>query len=256
MILLIRFILTNNSSNSKLNAKARSPKHKYSGGRFMKMKRSVVYGPMLRTMFLISFTLLVGCGGEPELNKITVSPERKTVTIGETIEFKVEPLSKEGEPMPETEAKWSLEPTDRGSIANTGVFTAQRPGDVVVKASAGDISGQARVVIQPKKVAEIKVKADKDKGLPGNRFTVEGDLLAADNSPAGFNIVTLSSATEGVKLSADALEVDEQGAFSFEVTIGSEPGPNKVLLESGQVKKELVLQGTKIVKLAIRPEQK
>lgn len=221
----------------------------------MKMKRSVVYGPTLLTLFLFSFTLLIGCGGEPELNKITISPEQKTITIGETIEFTAEAVSKDDEPMPEAKVNWYLEPTDRGSIASTGVFTPQKPGEVIVKASSKDVVGQARVLIQAKEVAAINVKPETDKGLPGSKLTVAGNLMAADKTPAGFNTVAVSPATEGTQLVAETIDVSEKGTFSFEVTLKAEPGPNTILLESGKIKTELVLQGTRIVKLAIRPEE-
>ena len=221
----------------------------------MNMKRSVVYGPTLLILFLFTFALIAGCGGEPELDKITVSPADKTVTIGETIEFKAEALSAEGEPMPEAEINWSLEPADRGSLDNSGVFTAEKPGKVVVKATSGDVSGQARVVIESREVAAIRLKPEKEKALPGSRIQVEGDLLAADDEPAGFNTLTLSAATPGTELSTESIDVDGDGGFSFEITLGSKPGPNTVLLKSGPVQKELVLEGTKIMKLAIRPEK-
>ncbi|MFW6054884.1 MAG: Ig-like domain-containing protein, partial [Thermodesulfobacteriota bacterium] len=221
----------------------------------MNMKRSVVYGPTLLILFLFSLTLLGGCGGEPELDKIDVSPAEKTVTIGETIELKAEALSAEGEPMPEAEINWSLDPADRGSIDNSGVFTAKKPGKVIVKAASGDISGQAQVTIRPKEAASISLEPDKEKALPGSRISVAGNLLTADGDPAGFNTVTISAVTDGTELSTESIEVDEQGGFSLEITLASEPGPNKVLLESGPARKELVLEATRITKLVISPEQ-
>ncbi|MCF8105999.1 MAG: Ig-like domain-containing protein [Desulfohalobiaceae bacterium] len=221
----------------------------------MNMKRSVVYGPTLLILFLFSFTLLSGCGGEPELDKIAVSPAEKTVTIGETIEFKAEALSEENEPMPEAEINWSLDPADRGSIDSSGVFTAKKPGKVIVKAASGDVSGQAQVTIEPEEAASISLEPEKEKALPGSSISVTGNLLTADGDPAGFNTVTLSAMTDGTELSTESLEADEQGGFSFEITLTPEPGPNTVLLKSGPARKELVLEATRITKLVISPKQ-
>ncbi len=220
----------------------------------MNMKRTRTLCWFLLTL-LLAAGVLIGCGGEPELNSISVDPEQKTVSIGQSIDFKAEALSQEGEPMPETAIQWSLEPAEKGTIDSSGVFTAEKPGEVTITASSGSISGTATVEIQPKEVATIKVRAEKEQALPQSTIKVQGKLLAQDNTPAGFNTVSLSSTTPGLQLSADSLKTGEKGAFAFEVVLGPEPGPNAVALQSGPTKESLSLKGTTINKLVIRPER-
>ncbi len=219
----------------------------------MKGARTLNWFPL--TLVVLAAVLLSSCGGEPELNSISVSPEQETVTIGQTLEFTAEALSKEGENMPETAIQWSLDPSDIGSIDTSGVFSAQKPGQATVKASSDTVSGTATVDIRPKKVETIKVRTEKEQALPLSRIKVQGKLLAGDNTPAGFNTVSLSPETKGLELSADSMKTGEEGEFAFELVLGPEPGPNTVLLKSGPAEDTLSIAGSKIVKLAIQPER-
>lgn len=221
----------------------------------MKMKRYFVPGSILSTLFLLSALFLNGCG-EPELNKITITPELKSVSVDKTIAFKAKALSEKGEAMPETSIAWSVDPGDVGEIDSSGNFTAAKPGKVVIKASSQGVSGKMQVVVKAKKVADIKVAPEKEKALPGSLIKAEGKLLADDGTSAGFNTIRLYSETDDLKLSSEKIDVDEKGVFSFEATLGSKPGRNVIFLESGSVKKRLVIQGTRIVKLAIKPGEK
>lgn len=222
----------------------------------MKKKHAFAFSSIPFALALLALLMIIACGGEPELNSISVNPEQQSVTIGETVSFTAKALSEKSEPMPETAIQWSVKPSDKAAIDSSGVLTAQKPGQVTVIASAGDISGKAQVQIQAKSVAEIKLQAEAEQALPQSTIQVKGKLLAQDNSPAGFHAVSLSTETEGTQLSAQSFDVTEQGDFSFQITLSSEPGPNTVIFKAGNIQETLVVEGTKIVKLLIRPEQK
>lgn len=221
----------------------------------MKLKCHQRSGVIQIAMVLLSLVMLVGCAGEPELSSISINPDKAVVTIGQTVSFKAQALSKKGEPMPATTIQWVLDSTDKATIDSSGVFMARKPGQVTVKAMAGTIVGSVAVQIQAKKVAMIQIQAEKEKALPGSLIKFQAKLLAQDNGAAGFNAVTLSSDTKGLKLSTEKVDVGEQGDFSFEVTLGSEPGPNIIFVQAGALKEKRVIEGTRIVKLLIRPEK-
>jgi len=220
-----------------------------------RMSGVIQIATVLLSVAMFSVVMFIGCGGEPEVGSISITPDQAVVIIGQSVSFKAQALSKKGDPMPETAIQWSLEPTDKATIDNTGVFTAQKPGQVTVKAMAGTIVSQVAVQIQAKKVAAIQVQPEKEKALPGSQIKIQAKLLAKDNGPAGFNTVALSSDTKGVLFSSKKIDVGEQGAFSFEVTLGSEPGPNTFIMKVGATQKKFAIEGTRIVRLAIRPEK-
>jgi len=136
--------------------------------------------------FLIG-VLLVGCWGcgEPRLEKILVTPEKKTLIVGETISVKAVGLSGKGEEMPDVNFQWDID-GDSGSIDKFGRFTAEKPGEAVVIAIANGLRGKATVMIKPMPAAKVAPPPQAAHSPTAGNAAIFPDVILIDNQ--GFKI--------------------------------------------------------------------
>ncbi|MBC8391698.1 MAG: Ig-like domain-containing protein [Deltaproteobacteria bacterium] len=203
---------------------------------------------------LFLFVVLNACA-KPELERIEITPSEKRLDVGVSISFKADAISSKNEQMPDVAFTWTVD-GEAGTIDEKGRFIAQKPGYVKVAATSGNISAQAQIAVLPVKVAVIEVQADKAKALAGTTAKLKVKALSQKGQPAGYNPILILSPTEGVKLSTESLTLDSQGETEIELALSPNPGPNKVVLKSGELTKEIEIEGTAITRIAITPEKK
>ena len=217
------------------------------------------YPAMIRRLYpigiivLLFSSILSGCG-KPEPKKLEITPTEKTLSVGETVTFKAVAISKKNKEMPGVDVDWTVD-VEAGLIDEKGRFTAKMPGNVVVKATSGYLSAEARVTIKPIEVAQINVLLDKDKVPAGTSTHLKINALSKDETPAGFNRISVSSPTEGVVLSTGELTLNQQGEAEFDVILSSTPGLNVVVLKTPEITKKIEILGTKISRIVIIPEK-
>lgn len=214
--------------------------------------RSRRVAPVL-LLAIIATAGLWGCA-EPKLEKIQVAPEEAVLHVGESESFKATPLSNKGDVMPGVTVRWSVE-GEAGSVDQSGRFVAQKPGQAEVIAAGEGITGKARVRVNPRALARFQLEPEKTAALPGSAVTVRLKGFTADNEPAGYNEVALTTSTEGASLSTQTIPLDPAGEGEFILTLSPEPGSNVVLLQSGEVTQELRLDATEVVRLEILPRE-
>lgn len=215
-------------------------------------KRTIFFYGILVSLLVFLF---IGCDRGPKVETIQVSPENKTIEIGQSINFKVKALSKEGQPIPNLSWNWSVEPKDVGTIDDQGTFRAKQPGQCTIKAAYKNNSGTASVRIEPKKVASLQINAEKTKAFPGSPIDLQVQALTKDGSPASYNQIEVSSPTPGLKLSSKQLKLGLQANATLQVTLSPEPGTNKIIFKSDQTVQDISLQGTTISRLSILPDK-
>ena len=207
-------------------------------------------------LLLAAFAILAfwGCA-QPTLDRIQVSPEETTLFVGESATFQATPFSSQDEEMPEIIVQWSVE-GEAGSIDQDGLFMAQEPGEALVMATGDGITGTARVLVKPPAPASFETEPEETAALPNSQITVRVRALTADNEPAGYNEVTLSTPTEGASLSHETIVLNPSGEGEFLVTLSPEPGINVILLQSAEATGELRIEATRIVRLEILPKDR
>ena len=125
-----------------------------------------------------------GCG-EPQLEQILVTPEKKTLMVGESTSFKAVGFSGKGEAMPDVVFQWDID-GDSGSIDKFGRFTAEKPGEAVVIAAANSLRGKSKVTIKPRPVAKMKPQPKVTHPLTAGNDAISPDVILIDNQ--GFKV--------------------------------------------------------------------
>jgi len=174
--------------------------------------------------------------------------------VGETVTFKAAAISKKNKEMPGVKVYWTVD-GKAGLIDEKGRFAAKIPGNVVVKATLGYLSAEARVTIKPIEVAQIHVLLDKDKVPAGTSTHLKINGLSKDETPAGLNRISVSSSTEGVVLSTEELTLNQQGEAEFDVILSSTPGLNVVVLKTSEITKKLKYWASFIRRFTFIPQK-
>ena len=139
-------------------------------------------------VLFIALVAVVGCG-QPQPDKVDVTPAEKMIAVGETIDFAAVVRSKDGDEIPDTVTSWRVV-GDAGSIDSNGRFSAGKPGDVEIIASSGEISGKATVKVTPVALGSLRAKPEKAESYPGTEMKLQISGLAAGDRPAGYHEVT------------------------------------------------------------------
>jgi hypothetical protein len=109
-------------------------------------------------LFMAALLILSGCGDSGP-DKVELNPVEKVIEVGQDLQFEAIAWSKQ-KALTDQPIEWRVE-GDAGSIDETGRFRAQKPGQALIVAKAGEVTGEARVTVVAKKAvttAESKKK--------------------------------------------------------------------------------------------------
>jgi plastocyanin len=204
--------------------------------------------------FWVVFLVMVSGCTQPKLDQVRVTPEEITLGVGETATFKAVAVSASGQLISGEGFRWSVE-GDAGTVDSSGRFTAQKPGEITVVATVSGRSGRAMVTVEPRPIAGLDLTFQTMRALAGSTLSLQIKGFAADEKPAGYNEVSLSSPTEGVSFSPENVLLGETGEGETSVTIAGEPGENTIVARSGEVTKMVGVEGTRITSLQIAPSE-
>jgi plastocyanin len=208
-----------------------------------------------RSLFfgMVFLGMVFGCT-KPELDQVRVTPKESTLRVGETATFKAVAVSASGKLISGKGFRWSVD-GDAGTVDDSGRFTAQKPGEVTVVATVSGRSGRAMVTVEPRPVTGLTLTVEAARALAGSTLSVEIKGFSADEKPAGYNEVSLSSPAEGVSFSPENVLLDETGGGETSVTIAGEPGENTIVARSGEITEMVSVEGTRITSLQITPPE-
>ncbi len=200
----------------------------------------------------------------PAVANLTLEPETAETQPDSTVKITVFATTQDGQPAGYQEVQVST-PTEKAQVgaetvslndsgrAEFEVTVSPIPGKTMVTASVGDVKAETEINVQPRPVATLEAQPESQQALAESEVTVQVSGLAEEDQAAAMNRVTISSPTEGTRLSTDQLTLDEQGRAQFTVTLTS--GENTIVLESGDTTQELVLEGTQVERIEITPEK-
>ena len=194
---------------------------------------------LLLIVTLAVLTGLLGCG-KPELGQVEVTPGEKTLTVGESLSFKALARSTEGKEMTDVTIAWQVE-GEAGTIDASGLFKADKPGDIVVIASANGVSGKANVSVQAPVVAGLKIEPDQTEAYPGTKVKIALIAVADGDKPASYSQVTVATPTAQAVLSAEKAVLDTNGRAVLELSVPNTPGEVIVEASAGEVRQQLQL---------------
>jgi len=204
-------------------------------------------------LFFFSFMFAAGCGKkQEEIKSVKIKPENPSVRVGETLRFSAVPLSGGWSRIQGVTVQWNVD-GDAGIIDQDGLFTAEKPGKAMVTASAGPIVASTEVQVMPLEVKRIVVNAESSKILAGSTVNLKVKAYSDNETPAGFNTITVSSTNPGVRLPDEPVKLDSRGEADCTVAVSSEPGVNQIIFTSGEISGEIEIQGTEISRLEISP---
>jgi uncharacterized protein (AIM24 family) len=216
-------------------------------------KRKKVWIPI--GIFLAAAIVVIVIGismREPTLERVEITPEQRTVLVGEKVDFDAVAISTRGSQMEGRTFQWEVE-GDAGEIDDTGAFSAVRPGQVTVRAISNGVSESVALEIRPQPVARIEVEPEAPGALPGTALTLRVKAFGEQDVPAGFNEVSVETPTEGTSISQERITLDESGEGQIRVTLA--PDRNLIVLRSGEVAEEVQLQSTRVSRVRITPDQ-
>ena len=107
---------------------------------------------------VISLFVLPGCGDSGP-DRVEVSPAEKTLEIGDSYQFTATAWAK-NKKLSNMHFEWQVD-GDAGAVDNSGLFTAQKPGEALIIARIGDLEGKSRVLIKSKPVVEVAPAPEK-----------------------------------------------------------------------------------------------
>jgi len=200
----------------------------------------------------------------PAVANLTLEPEAAETQPDSTVKITVSATTQDGQAAGYQEVQVSTPTegarvgTETVSLSDSGqaefeVTVPPTPGKTMVTASVGDVKAETEIDVQPRPVAKIEAQPESEQALAESEVTVQISGLAEEDQAAAMNRVTLSSPTEGTRLSTEELTLDEQGRAQFKVTLS--PGKNTIVLKSGDTTQEIVLEGTQVERIEITPEK-
>ncbi|MGD9064975.1 MAG: hypothetical protein PVI42_12675 [Desulfobacterales bacterium] len=181
-----------------------------------------------------------GCG-EPQPDRVEVSPADKVIAIGDTIDFSAVVRAEDGKEIPDVQILWRVV-GEAGTIDSNGRFSVSKPGNFEIIAESGDISGKATVEVTPVSLVSLEARPEKADGYPGTEMKLQIRGLSADDRPAGYHEVTVTSPTENLVLGSEKLTLSESGDAQVSLTLPPTPGDALVNLSAGGVEKQVKIQ--------------
>ncbi|HET7248798.1 MAG TPA: protein kinase [Gemmatimonadales bacterium] len=78
---------------------------------------------------------------------LTIAPSRVSVTVGDAIQLRATPKTREGQTLPGRPVSWASTNPDVAAVSETGLVTATAPGTVTITASSADTSATATITV-------------------------------------------------------------------------------------------------------------
>ncbi|MFP4419210.1 MAG: Ig-like domain-containing protein [Desulfococcaceae bacterium] len=202
---------------------------------------------------LIPFVFF-GCG-EPTPERIDITPQSREMAVGETVEFSATVLNSDGEAMPDQPISWQAT-GEAGRIDGTGTFSARQPGEAEITATSGELSAAASVTVTPAALSDLEISPAEPGGQIGEELTLTIAGKDADDQPAGYHTVSISTPTENLSLAAEEATLDENGSAEIALTLPPTPGEAEVRLTVGEMEKTVAIQvdPRPIADLSVSPE--
>ena len=178
----------------------------FKGGEFEVLAR--VLGPTR-----ISGTMTVTVAFPP-LDRVEISADGGRYYVGVTMRHKATVIDQADDPR-DLAVTWSTSDESVATVDRFGVFTAHRPGEVTLSATAEGIVGQVTYEVADNPVTAMAVEASQTRGRTGDviHFTATASSAgrAVDDIPVTFALIS----DPDVIATADfpPAEVDEQGRF-------------------------------------------
>lgn len=178
----------------------------YRGGEYEVMARALGPGRISGTM-----TVTVAF---PPLDRVEISEDGGRYYVGVTMRHKATVID-QADDVRDVAVGWSTSDESVATVDRFGVFSAHRPGQVTLSASAEDVVGQITYEVADNPVTAMAVEASQARGRTGDviHFTAtasNGDGPVAD-IPVTYGLIADPDATATADI--PPAEVDRQGRF-------------------------------------------
>lgn len=139
----------------------------------------------------IQATCNVTVTDEAGVKTVTVSPEKATVTVGETVtlEATVEPADAE------YELTWYSSNPDVASVDNNGTVTGLAEGDAVITAEAGGKTGSCNISVTGLPLESVELNETEISIKEGDTYTLK---LTLNPENASYNTIAWSSSDDRI----------------------------------------------------------
>jgi uncharacterized protein YjdB len=152
-----------------------------------------------------SATLSVPLPTPPAVAAVLVSPENATAAVGEAVQFTASAVDSAGQAISEAGVVWSSSNTMLASVDANGRVTAKSAGEVLIRATASGVTGEASLVIgappptaTPITVAAIDVTPAAAEIAVGETTQLSGTVFGSDGDVMPDVEVTWSSSNPAV----------------------------------------------------------
>ena len=184
------------------------------------------------SLVLACLVVLSGCG-KAELDKVDIQPEAASLTVGDTQQFSATPIDAKGKVMEDVAIVWSVE-GDGGQIdAASGLFTALKPGQATVIATAGTMQRKMTVSIAQEPVASLAIAVAPEAVEAGQQAT----LTVSVNNQAGKGIadvaVQAKVLSDGAAVEPPTANTNASGQATFTVSTPAKAQNNRVEIAAG-----------------------
>lgn len=150
-----------------------------------------------------SVAVTVNAPAPGPLHSITVTPASATVNVGSTTTLTATARDASGTVLPGTPITWKTGDAAVANVSSSGVVTGVAPGNVVITASSGSVTGSATVTVQLVPVARITLSPTNPQVRAGDLLQMTATLYDAQDNVLTGRTVTWSS-SDNSKVTVDA----------------------------------------------------
>lgn len=148
--------------------------------------------------------------------RVTVSPSRERFFVGAAVRHSAEVVDATGLERNDLPVRWSTSDPEVATIDRTGLLTAHKPGNVVLRAQVEDVTTEHRYRVVENPVRTLTLTVTVDSARTGDVIRVSAAALDARgrrivDAPITFAVV--SEPEDSVVAQFPAAEIDARGRF-------------------------------------------
>jgi trimeric autotransporter adhesin len=163
---------------------------------------------------------------------VRVTPAASALQVGGTVVLTAQVLDASGRVLPLTPT-WTCDRTTVATVSSNGAVTAVNPGNAVITATAGGVTGTAVISVQPAAVASVAVTPASGSVRVGKQLQLSATLKDASGKELTGRAVTWSSSDlkTAIVLSNGLVSGVSKGSATITATSEGKSGTARVTVQ-------------------------
>lgn len=177
---------------------------------------------------------------EARVRTVKVSPEQKTIHIGETLQLEANPKDADGHVLTGRDLAWESSEPEVASVSDAGLVTGRRAGESTIRATSEGQIGRAEIKVQ-ERVARIAITPQSKELTVGQTVQLVATLHNAEGEVITGRRVSWSSERSSVATVSSSGRVTARGEGTAIIEASSDGVEGHATIEVKQPKREPVV---------------